>query len=152
MQLRFRTAHGHAELLVLRPERRRDDDGTWITAEVFDAYNALHRQAHAHSIEVWAGDALAGGLYGVSMGRMFYGESMFARVPDASKVALAYLVRQLARWQFEMIDCQMTTPHLASLGAREIPRREFVARLRRLTAAAPLPGPWRLDPDLEATF
>jgi len=131
---------------------RRDGDGTWITRDIADAYKALHRRGYAHSIETWAGDALVGGLYGVSIGRMFYGESMFARASDASKIALAFLVRQLARWRFEMIDCQMSTTHLASLGAREIPRRAFLSRLRTLTAADPVPAPWRLDEDLAADF
>jgi leucyl/phenylalanyl-tRNA--protein transferase len=131
---------------------RRDADGTWITGEIADAYTALHRRGYAHSIETWAGDALAGGLYGVTIGKMFYGESMFARASDASKIALSFLVRQLARWGFEMIDCQMSTTHLASLGAREIPRREFLARLGPLTAADPVAGPWRLDADLGDVF
>jgi leucyl/phenylalanyl-tRNA---protein transferase len=131
---------------------RRDADGTWITAEVADAYGELHRRGQAHSIETWAGDTLVGGLYGVNIGRMFYGESMFARASDASKIALAFLVRQLARWDFEMIDCQMSTAHLASLGAREIPRRVFLSRLGTLTAADPVPTPWRLDDDLLAAF
>ena len=131
---------------------RRDADGTWITAEIATAYNELHRRGHAHSVETWAGGALVGGLYGVSIGRMFYGESMFARVSDASKIALAFLVRQLARWRFQMIDCQMSTTHLASLGAREIPRRVFLSRLQTLTAADPVPAPWRLDPDLPTDF
>jgi leucyl/phenylalanyl-tRNA---protein transferase len=119
---------------------RRDADGTWITREIAAAY------------ATWAGDERVGGLYGVSIGRMFYGESMFARASDASKIALAFLVRQLARWRFEMIDCQMSTAHLASLGAREIPRRAFLARLRTLTAAEPVAAPWRLDPDLGREF
>jgi leucyl/phenylalanyl-tRNA--protein transferase len=131
---------------------RRDAEGTWITAEITDAYTELHRRGHAHSVETWAGDALVGGLYGVSIGRMFYGESMFARTSDASKIALAFLVRQLARWGFEMIDCQMSTTHLASLGAREIPRRAFLSRLRTLTAADPVPTPWRLDANLARDF
>jgi leucyl/phenylalanyl-tRNA---protein transferase len=131
---------------------RRDADGTWITAEVADAYGELHRRGQAHSIETWAGDTLVGGLYGVNIGRMFYGESLFARASDASKIALAFLVRQLARWGFEMIDCQMSTAHLASLGAREIPRRVFLSRLGTLTAADPVPTPWRLDDDLLAAF
>jgi leucyl/phenylalanyl-tRNA---protein transferase len=131
---------------------RRDDEGTWITEAVIDAYIELHRRGHAHSIETWSDGALVGGLYGVTIGRMFYGESMFARESDASKVALAFLVRQLARWGFEMIDCQMSTSHLASLGAREIPRREFVSRMRTLTAREPVPAPWRLDDDLASTF
>lgn len=131
---------------------RPDADGTWISNVVVDAYVELHRRGHAHSIETWAGDRLVGGLYGVTIGRMFYGESMFARRSDASKIALAFLVRQLARWRFEMIDCQMSTAHLASLGAREIPRREFMARLKTLTAAPGVSAPWQLDGDLAATF
>jgi leucyl/phenylalanyl-tRNA--protein transferase len=127
---------------------RRDGDGTWITPAIAGAYTHLHRAGYAHSFEAWADDVLAGGLYGVSLGRMFYGESMFARVGDASKVAFAAAVRQLARWRFEMIDCQMSTGHLASLGAREIPRTEFLRRMRRLLAADPVPSPWRLDDDL----
>ena len=141
-----------ADVVAGCAEPRRDGEGTWITDEVFEAYHALHVHGHAHSIETWAGGGLAGGLYGVSIGRMFYGESMFARTADASKVAMAFLVRQLARWGFEMIDCQMSTPHLASLGAREIPRRQFLARLHALTAADPVPAPWRLDHDLHAAF
>lgn len=131
---------------------RRDDDGTWITADVATAYLDLHRRGHAHSIEAWSDGQLVGGLYGVSIGRMFYGESMFARATDASKVALAFLVRQLARWDFEMIDCQMSTSHLASLGAREISRDQFVSRLRILTKKPDVEAPWRFDDDLASRF
>ncbi len=127
---------------------RPDADGTWITAAIADAYTALHRLGHAHSVEAWEGDQLAGGLYGVSIGRMFYGESMFARRADASKVAFAFLVRQLARWGFELVDCQMSTAHLASLGAREIRRAEFLERVRRLIALPAPPSPWTIDADL----
>jgi leucyl/phenylalanyl-tRNA--protein transferase len=123
-------------------EPRRDHDGTWITGDMVEAYTDLAGLGYAHSVEVWAGDELAGGLYGVALGRMFYGESMFSRQPDASKVALVFLVRQLERWGFEMIDCQMSTPHLASLGAREIPRAQFLGQLRRLVALPPQPPPW----------
>jgi leucyl/phenylalanyl-tRNA--protein transferase len=133
-------------------DRRRDGEGTWITEEIAAAYRELFRRGHAHSIETWSGDALVGGLYGVSIGRMFYGESMFAHASDASKVAFALAVRQLARWGFRIIDCQMSTAHLASLGAREIPRREFVDMLQALTAQPEVPAPWRLDEDLIATF
>lgn len=131
---------------------RADDRGTWITAEVVEAYMELSRLGHAHSVETWIDGELAGGLYGVAIGRMFYGESMFARRPDASKIALAHLVRQLERWGFEMIDCQMSTAHLASLGAREIHRREFLDRMRPLTRLACIPAPWRIDADLIETF
>jgi leucyl/phenylalanyl-tRNA--protein transferase len=96
------------------------------------AYNLLHEMGLAHSVEVWMGDELMGGLYGVSLGRMFFGESMFSRVSDTSKIALVHLVRQLERWGFNMIDCQMKTAHLASLGAREISRNEFSEKLKEL--------------------
>ena len=94
------------------------------------------------------GDELAGGLYGVALGRVFFGESMFSRRSNASKVALAYLARQLERWSFAPIDCQMATEHLASLGAREIPRHEFVRGVRNAVAQPPVAAPWRIDPDL----
>jgi leucyl/phenylalanyl-tRNA--protein transferase len=123
-------------------EPRRDHDGTWITRDMVEAYEDLARLGYAHSVEVWSGSALAGGLYGVALGRMFYGESMFSRRPDASKVALVFLVRQLERWGFEMIDCQMSTPHLASMGAREIPRAEFLRRLQALVVLPPQPSAW----------
>jgi leucyl/phenylalanyl-tRNA--protein transferase len=127
---------------------RRDDAGTWITDEMGAAYVGLHRLGFAHSVETWQGDRLVGGLYGVAVGRMFFGESMFTRESNASKVALVGLVRQLERWGFEMIDCQMSTTHLASFGAREIPRREFMVRLGRLVQAPSMPGPWTADTDL----
>jgi leucyl/phenylalanyl-tRNA---protein transferase len=124
---------------------RADDAGTWITREMHDAYTLLHRLGFAHSVETWNGDRLVGGLYGVAIGRMFYGESMFTRESNASKVAFVTLVRQLARWGFEMIDCQMSTEHLASLGAREIPRAEFVSRVERLVVQEEVAGAWRVD-------
>jgi leucyl/phenylalanyl-tRNA--protein transferase len=133
-------------------EPRPDQDGTWITHDVFDAYCTLASLGVAHSIEAWDGTTLVGGLYGVAVGRMFFGESMFARRSDASKVALAHLVRQLRRWNFPLIDCQMSTSHLASLGAREIPRTEFLPRVRHLVAQPPVPSPWRFDADLTESF
>ena len=111
------------------------------------AYCALHQLGYAHSVETWIDGKLAGGLYGVAIGRMFYGESMFSRASNASKIALAHLAKQLERWQFGMIDCQMNTPHLASLGAREIPRHEFIAQLQELIHCAPM-NHWQLDHDL----
>jgi leucyl/phenylalanyl-tRNA--protein transferase len=123
-------------------------EGTWITPEILDSYTSLHDLGYAHSVEAWVGGALAGGLYGVAIGRMFFGESMFARQTDASKVALAHLVLHLRRWGFELIDCQMTTSHLASLGAREEPRARFNEQLSRLVGLEPIPGPWQVDPDL----
>ena len=99
-------------------------------------------------MEAWQDGKLVGGLYGVAIGRMFFGESMFARRTDASKVAFVHLVRQLQRWQFRLIDCQMSTPHLASLGAREIPRSTFLREVERLVREAPVPPPWTPDADL----
>jgi len=129
-------------------EPRDGQAGTWITADMIAAYCGLHALGHAHSVETWIDGELAGGLYGIAIGRMFYGESMFTRVTDASKLAFAHLVRQLDRWGFGMIDCQMKTPHLAAFGACEIPRFEFVLRLRELVNY-PLPvSEWRIDDDL----
>jgi leucyl/phenylalanyl-tRNA--protein transferase len=125
---------------------RPGQEGTWITPEILDAYTALFDLGYAHSIEAWSGDELAGGLYGVAIGRMFFGESMFARQTDASKVAFAHLVFQLRRWEFAVIDCQMSTSHLESLGAREEPRAAFNERLSRLVRRDPIPCPWHLDP------
>lgn len=126
---------------------RDEAGGTWVTEEMIAAYCELHRLGYAHSVEVWMDGELVGGLYGVAIGRMFYGESMFSRRTDASKIAFAHTSRQLERWGFGMIDCQMYTPHLASLGAREIPRGEFIARLQDLINCAPLTH-FRFDTDL----
>ena len=127
---------------------RRGDGGTWLSEDMRKAYFALHRAGHAHCFETWREGELVGGLYGVAIGRMFYGESMFTEVPDASKIALAHLVGQLERWGFAMIDCQMATPHLARFGAREIPRAEFTRILSTLVNYPDLGSRWRLDDDL----
>jgi leucyl/phenylalanyl-tRNA--protein transferase len=119
--------------------------GTWITPRMVDAYVRLHEAGHAHSVETWVEGTLVGGLYGVAIGRAFFGESMFARATDASKIAFVHLVRQLERWGFGLIDCQMKTPHLASLGAREIPRATFVAEIARLTKQRGPTGPWSFE-------
>ena len=133
-------------------EPRDTEGGTWITAEMAEAYKRLAALGFAHSVEVWSGDTLAGGLYGVALGRMFYAESMFSRRRDASKIALAYLVAQLERWSFELIDCQMSTTHLASLGARAIRRAEFIRFVHRLVRLPAVPSPWVLHPDLTDTL
>lgn len=125
---------------------RPGQDGTWITADIKRAYCALHQSGLAHSVETWLDGDLVGGLYGVAIGRAFFGESMFSRVTDASKVALAHLVPQLERCGFGLIDCQMRTPLLAAFGAREIPRREFSRRLAELVNYPDCPGPWSLTP------
>ena len=124
---------------------RASQSGTWITPQMAAAYSDLHAAGHAHSAECWYRGELAGGLYGVAIGRVFFGESMFARVSNASKVAFVTLVRQLQRQGFQLIDCQVYTPHLASLGARAVPRREFTRRLEAGCAAPAPPSPWALD-------
>ena len=119
--------------------------GTWITTEMKRAYCRLHSLGIAHSVESWRDGELVGGLYGVGIGRAFFGESMFSREDDASKVALARLVAQLDHWGFGIVDCQMRTPLLAAFGAREIPRGEFARRLAELVNYNSILGPWHLS-------
>ena len=121
---------------------RQGQGGTWITTKMQRAYARMHELGYAHSVECWQEGALLGGLYGVGIGRAFYGESMFSRRTDASKVALGHLTRYLESRGFCVLDCQMSTTHLASLGAREIPRGEFVAGLRDWTQKGDPPGKW----------
>lgn len=116
-------------------EHRNPHHGTWITAEMIDAYNLLHRQGWAHSVEVWLEQQLVGGIYGLVIGRAFFGESMFSRVTGASKTAMLALCRQLEQHGFPILDCQLVTPHLLSLGATAMARSEFEALLR--TACRP---------------
>lgn len=118
-------------------------EGTWITAPMQQAYGQLHRLGHAHSVEVWRNDRLVGGLYGVSLGRMFFGESMFSLESDASKVALVHLTRYMQANGGGLIDCQMHTPHLVSLGARDIARNDFIDYLEKYVDQ-PAPG-WDMD-------
>ena len=131
-----------SEVLKHCAEPRKGEPGTWLGPEMRRAYLHLHRAGYAHSFEAWRGDDLVGGLYGVAIGPMFYGESMFSRATDASKVALVNLARNLQERGFPMIDCQMRTPLLASLGAREIPRRVFLRRLAALVNYPVSPGKW----------
>ena len=123
-------------------EPRKSETGTWLSREMQAAYLALHEAGYAHSFETWSENELVGGLYGVALGRMFYGESMFSRQTDASKVALVNLVEFLKERGFPLIDCQMHTPLLASLGAREIPRRTFLRALSTLVNYVEPPGLW----------
>jgi leucyl/phenylalanyl-tRNA--protein transferase len=109
------------------------------------AYTDLHRRGIAHSVEAWRSDTLVGGVYGVCLGAVFFGESMFTRVPDASKLAFVALVRQLVRWGITLVDCQVHTEHLSRFGAEEWPRREFLAALEQALARPTRPGPWRFD-------
>jgi leucyl/phenylalanyl-tRNA---protein transferase len=117
---------------------RPGQDGTWITEPMIGAYVELHRRSLAHSVEVWREGALVGGLYGVALGRMFYGESMFTRATDASKIALAALVRLLLLEKVAVIDCQQNTSHLASLGAREVSRAQFCAHVAQAVRQSPI--------------
>ncbi len=119
--------------------------GTWITPEMRMAYTELHRRGFAHSVEAWYQERLVGGLYGVSLGRMFFGESMFSRRNDASKVALVGLAAQLEAWEFTLIDCQMLNPHLERLGVYEIARSAFAERLDANGHADTRLGPWQLE-------
>ena len=138
-----------ADVMRACAEPRADDEGTWITPEMVRAYEALHAAGAAHSLEVWVEGALVGGIYGVGIGRAFFGESMFSRVRDGSKIAIVRLAAQLGRWGVPFIDCQVRSEHLVRLGAVELPRREFLRRLPALVAA-PDALPWRLDADLRA--
>jgi leucyl/phenylalanyl-tRNA--protein transferase len=123
--------------------QRPGQSGTWITPEMEDAYLKLHGLGYAHSVETWFEGKLTGGLYGVSLGKAFFGESMFHRKSDASKVAFATLVAKLKRWDFQFIDAQMTTEHLLTLGAKEISRRIFLKRLRSALRHPTKRGKWR---------
>ncbi|HPO14286.1 MAG TPA: leucyl/phenylalanyl-tRNA--protein transferase [Candidatus Hydrogenedentes bacterium] len=126
---------------------RKREKGTWIVPEMEQAYIRLHALGFAHSAECWRGEELAGGLYGVSLGACFFGESMFSRCANASKVALAFLVEQFKRWDISLIDCQLTTPHLIGLGAREVSRDEYLNMLRQRLHAPTRQGAWRLECD-----
>ena len=125
---------------------RNGQRGTWITGEMVAAYRRLHTLGYAHSIEAWRGDELAGGLYGLALGNVFFGESMFARESDASKVSLAALVALLQRRGTPLIDCQQETEHLASMGARPIPRRDFARQLGELIHSNAAPAGWKAGP------
>ena len=116
-------------------QARSDSGGTWITTEMTTAYINLHRRGIAHSVEVWCDDELAGGIYGIALGRVFFGESMFGSVTDASKIALVSLCRQLQQWDFTLLDCQVANPHLVRMGAEEISRDEFQRHLPKPDAA-----------------
>jgi len=126
-------------------EPRGDVAGTWITPDMRGAYIDLHEQGHAHSVEVWYQGRLVGGLYGIAVGRVFCGESMFSRMADASKVAFHALQRQLADWSFRLIDCQIMNPHLASLGVYEISREDFLQELAEAVTAPELTRRWSFD-------
>lgn len=135
-QVRFDTAFEDVMRACATP--RKDSGGTWISEEIIHGYTGLHSHGYAHSSELWLDGQLVGGAYGVCIGRMFYGESMFSRVSDASKIALAYLVHFLRANGVVLIDCQQETSHLASLGATPISRAEFIALLQQAIAQPPI--------------
>ena len=124
---------------------RPGQESTWITEDMETAYNALHRAGWAHSIEAWADGELVGGLYGISIGGMFFGESMFARAPDASKVAFATLLGNLVEWGFDLVDCQTKTEHLLRFGAVGWKRKKFLAAVAETQTKPTRMGPWKLD-------
>ncbi len=126
-------------------EPRRYTSETWIHSPMIEAYSTLHRLGYAHSIEVWRDDFLVGGLYGVAIGKIFFGESMFSRETNASKVAITYLAGQLHQWGFPLIDCQVTSDHLLSLGAEEITRKAFEKHLLEYKVTGNATGPWVLN-------
>lgn len=124
---------------------RPNSEGTWITDAMISAYCELHRRGYAHSFEAWQDHELVGGLYGISLGRLFFGESMFSRAADASKVAFVRLAELMSRWEFPLIDCQIPNPHLTSLGAVEIPRAEFLRCVAQFGQPPDRTGEWCLD-------
>ena len=127
-------------------EPRNNQDGTWLLPEMRDAYAELHRHGDAHSIELWDEDRLIGGMYGVCIGTVFFGESKFSRAPDASKIVMVYLAEQMLAHGFRLLDCQVFNPHLARMGAVEIPRSRFLQELESAVATEPLPGMWLQSP------
>lgn len=145
---RYRVTADEAFGRVIRAcsaKERPDQDGTWITEEMVAAYEELHQLGYAHSFEAWEADALVGGLYGVTLGRAFFGESMFSDAADASKVAFVIAVRWLAAHGVRLVDCQVRTEHLLRFGAREVPRELFLAELARVVRGPSMLGRWSLD-------
>ncbi|MFO7818071.1 MAG: leucyl/phenylalanyl-tRNA--protein transferase [Thermodesulfobacteriota bacterium] len=126
---------------------RPDSRGTWIMPEMIRAYVRLHNLGYAHSVEVWEGGDLVGGLYGISLGKAFFGESMFHRRADASKVAFVYLARALDIWGFHFLDCQQTTPHVLRFGAREVDLSAFIRKLKKALRFSTQKGPWKCPLD-----
>lgn len=142
-EIRLDTAF--AEVMAACAAPREPGGGTWITAEMQAAYLRMHELGYAHSVESWSDGRLVGGLYGMALGRAFFGESMFSRESDASKAALAHLARFLEMRDYAVIDCQMTTQHLLSMGAREVSRSDFSRGLATWTQEGPPPGRWPAD-------
>lgn len=152
-QMTLDTAFAEVTAGCAAPRAARGDHppGTWITPGMRAAYQRLHEAGFAHSMEVWHAGGLAGGLYGISLGSLFFAESMFTCERDASKVALYTLARQVERWGFDLIDCQVMNPHLERLGVTEMPRSRFLRYVRGTDLAHTRRGRWQLDPDLSGT-
>ncbi|MCP4715931.1 MAG: leucyl/phenylalanyl-tRNA--protein transferase [Deltaproteobacteria bacterium] len=129
--------------------KRKQEDGTWIVDEMISAYIRLHETGFAHSMECWYEDELAGGLYGVSIGSAFFGESMFTERTDASKVALVHLVAALTTWKFDLIDCQVPSDHLLRMGAQEMERTEFLQRLKKAISRPTRRGQWKMPENID---
>jgi len=142
-EVRFDTAFDDVMHQCAKP--REDGLGTWITDEMRNAYLRLHKLGYAHSVEIWHEGHLIGGIYGVSLGKIFFGESMFSRRKDASKIAFVYLVRQLMKWDFALIDCQVYSQHLGSLGAELMPRERFIDLLQTDCEVEGKTGLWQCD-------
>jgi leucyl/phenylalanyl-tRNA--protein transferase len=142
--IRFDTAFGDV-IRSCAETRRPGQRGTWITDDLVAGYEALHALGYAHSVEAFRGDELVGGLYGVSLGKVFFGESMFAHAPDASKLAFAMLLAQLVRWGVGLVDCQVYTEHLSRFGADDWPRDLFLSTLREALTTDTRRGPWKLE-------
>lgn len=148
-RLRLTTDHAFAEVIAACAEPRRRDGGTWITPDLQKAFHRLHELGHAHSLEVWDGETLYGGIYGLAIGAAFFGESMFSRGVDGSKIALVGLARQLAAWGYDLLDCQVANPHLFRMGAVELDRTSFERLLAAAVAQSPAPHDWAAPTRLE---
>lgn len=141
-QFVFTVDHAFNNVIKRCAAPRAKASGTWITPEMIHAYKELHRLGHAHSVETWRSGELVGGLYGVALGQVFFGESMFSSVSDASKAALDHLINRLLDWRYTLIDCQITSSHLLNLGAQEIPRGKFIEHLENALAREPAQSSW----------
>jgi leucyl/phenylalanyl-tRNA--protein transferase len=140
---RLTADHAFGEVVAACAAPRPGQQGTWIVPAMVEAYETLHRLGHAHSVEAWEGERLVGGIYGVAVGRLFCGESMFSRESGGSKAALAGLAALLREWDFPLIDAQVSNPHLLGLGAQELPRGQFLRAVSQLGGLPGRPGSWR---------
>jgi leucyl/phenylalanyl-tRNA--protein transferase len=150
--LRLTADQAFADVIAACAAPRRRDEGTWITPDLQRACLRLHDLGHAHSVEVWDGDTLYGGIYGLAIGNAFFGESMFSRGADGSKIALVGLCRQLADWGYELLDCQVANPHLFRMGAVELDRASFERLLAAAVAQVPAPEAWQSHSPFESRW